>query len=191
MSRMFYGCSNLKQVDLSGFNTEIVTSMEGMFGNCSRLETIDVSSFRTTNVTTVQNMFLGCSSVTTIYGNGNWQKDGLTSTDMFAGCANLVGGAGTVFDAEHTDAAYAHVDATGNPGYFTSDGTFLIGDVNGDGQITIADVTALVNIILGNAGGGNDDPDTPGIGTDPPIDIGDGDLPVDSRGNNSSGNWQE
>jgi hypothetical protein len=29
----------------------------------------------------------------------------------------------------------------------------LRGDVNGDGQVTIADVTALVNIILGNQGG--------------------------------------
>ena len=172
-SRMFYGCSNLKQVDLSGFNTEIVTSMEGMFGNCSRLETIDVSSFRTTNVTTVQNMFLGCSSVTTIYGNGNWQKDGLTSTDMFAGCTNLVGGAGTVFDAEHTDAAYAHVDATGNPGYFTSDGTFLIGDVNGDGQVTIADVTALVNIILGKVAEGQYNPTVADVNGDTQITIAD------------------
>ena len=29
----------------------------------------------------------------------------------------------------------------------------LRGDVNGDGQVTIADVTALVNIILGSQGG--------------------------------------
>ena len=62
-------------------------------------------------------------------------------------------------------------------------------DVNGDEAITSADVLALVKIILGKSD--NDDPDTPGIGDDPPIDIGDGDLPVDARGNNSSDNWDE
>ena len=62
-------------------------------------------------------------------------------------------------------------------------------DVNGDEAITSADVLALVKIILGKSD--NDDPDTPGIGDDPPIDIGDGDLPVDARGNNSSDSWDE
>ena len=60
-------------------------------------------------------------------------------------------------------------------------------DVNGDEAITSADVEALVKIILGI----NNDPDNPGISDDPPIDIGDGDLPVDARGNNSSDKWQE
>jgi hypothetical protein len=69
---------------------------------------------------------------------------------MFLGCTNLVGGAGTTFDAEHIDAAYAHVDGgADNPGYFTAKSTYSVGDVNKDGKITIADVTALVNIILG------------------------------------------
>ena len=62
-------------------------------------------------------------------------------------------------------------------------------DVNGDEAITSADVLALVKIILGKSD--NDDPDTPGIGDDPPIDIGDGDLPVDARCNNSSDSWDE
>ena len=60
-------------------------------------------------------------------------------------------------------------------------------DVDGDEDITSADVEALVKIILGI----NNDPDNPGISDDPPIDIGDGDLPVDARGNNSSDKWQE
>ena len=60
-------------------------------------------------------------------------------------------------------------------------------DVNGDEAITNADVAALVKIILGI----NDDPDTPGIGDDPPIDIGDDPLPVDARGSNSYDNWDE
>ena len=37
--------------------------------------------------------------------------------------------------------------------YESEQQTALRGDVNGDGQVTIADVTSLVNIILGNQGG--------------------------------------
>ncbi|MCR5132009.1 MAG: dockerin type I repeat-containing protein [Prevotella sp.] len=62
-------------------------------------------------------------------------------------------------------------------GNISSDYNETAADVNGDESITIADVTALVNIILGKSN--NDDPDTPGISDDPPIDIGDDDLPVD------------
>ena len=39
---------------------------------------------------------------------------------MFRDCANLVGGAGTTYDANHVDYTYAHIDGgTSNPGYLT------------------------------------------------------------------------
>ena len=38
---------------------------------------------------------------------------------MFKGCTSLVGGMGTTYDENHTDAAYAHPDKEDNPGYFT------------------------------------------------------------------------
>ena len=60
-------------------------------------------------------------------------------------------------------------------------------DVDGDEDITNADVAALVKIILGI----NNDPDTPGISDDPPIDMGDGDLPADARGSYGFDNWDE
>ncbi len=50
----------------------------------------------------------------------------------------------------YVDKTRARIDGgTNAPGYFTDPDAFLRGDVNGDGSITIADVTALVNIILG------------------------------------------
>ena len=60
-------------------------------------------------------------------------------------------------------------------------------DVNGDEAITNADVAALVKIILGI----NNDPDNPGFGDDPPIDIGDDDLPADARSIQGSDKWEE
>ena len=37
---MFFGCSSLKELDLSGFDTSSVESVEYMFWGCSSLETV-------------------------------------------------------------------------------------------------------------------------------------------------------
>jgi hypothetical protein len=96
-------------------------------------------------------MFAYCTNLTTIYGGDEWSTAALeASTEMFMSCENLVGGNGTVYDEAHVDAAYAHVDGVGGPGYFTTKPAFLPGDVNNDDDVTIADVTALVDIIMGN-----------------------------------------
>ena len=76
---------------------------------------------------------------------------------MFTNCFNLVGGKGTTYDANHIDKAYAHIDGgPSNPGYFTAKNAALRGDVNGDGSVSISDVTALIDYLLtGNASGIN------------------------------------
>ena len=153
MEYMFASCHSLTSIDLSHFNTANVTSMSNMFYDCTSLTTLDLNSFDVTSVTNAAEMFRNSTNLTTIYA-GNWSEqlpDNAYTSYMFEGCSSLVGGAGTTFDAEHIDAAYAHVDGgtSGNPGYFTFKETYSVGDVNKDGKITIADVTALVNIILG------------------------------------------
>ena len=42
---MFSGCSNLKELDLSNFNTKNIESMPKMFYGCSSLKSLDVSKF--------------------------------------------------------------------------------------------------------------------------------------------------
>ena len=44
MKYMFSGCINLKNLDLSKFNTENVINMEGMFGVYNNLSSLDLSS---------------------------------------------------------------------------------------------------------------------------------------------------
>ena len=57
---------------------------------------------------------------------------------------------GTTYDADHVDAAYAHIDGgADNPGYFTEKPALIAGDANDDGVVSIADVTAVVGHILG------------------------------------------
>ena len=63
-----------------------------MFYGCSALKTLDVSNFDTKNVTNMQSMFNGCSALTTIYASDKFvttacEFDG----GMFAHCTNLVG----------------------------------------------------------------------------------------------------
>jgi len=109
-----------------------------------------VSSFNTASVTSMGTMFYGCRNLTTIYAGSGWSTNAVTSsTDMFKNCTSLVGGQGTTYDANHVDKTYAHIDGgTSNPGYFTDKNASKRGDINGDGIVNVADVTALIQIVL-------------------------------------------
>ena len=47
---MFSGCSNLKELDVSSFDTSRVVDMSFMFQSLSYLNKLDVSNFKTDNV---------------------------------------------------------------------------------------------------------------------------------------------
>lgn len=91
-----------------------------MFYNFSGIETLDLSMFDTSQVTDISEMFYNCPSLKTIYVSDDFDTSKITgSTEMFYYCTALEGGNGTKYDADHIDASYAHIDAEGNPGYFT------------------------------------------------------------------------
>ena len=121
MSEMFRGCSSVSTLDVSSFDTSKVTNMSSMFSSCSSVSTLDVSSFSTAKVKETTGMFSGCSSLTTIYCSNKWNLQYVEISDyMFDGCDNLVGGCGTLYDAQHIDYTYAHIDGgPENPGYLT------------------------------------------------------------------------
>jgi surface protein len=147
---MFKGCSNLKNLNLSSFNTSNVTTMTEVFDGCTSLTSLDLSSFNTANLINMPRMFNGCENLTTIYVGEGWSTATVEySNDMFYGCTNLVGGQGTTYDENHVDAEYAHIDGgPSNPGYFTAKNAGLRGDVNGDQTVDIDDVTALISYVL-------------------------------------------
>ena len=124
---------NVESMDLRYLDTSEVQWMVWVFKNCASLETLDLSTWDTRSVLSMKEMFRGCSSLETILVGENWSTDALQfdSNDMFTGAVSLKGGAGTVYDSSHTDAAYAHIDnGTADPGYFTSGDPALI-HVNG------------------------------------------------------------
>ena len=140
-------------IGLNYVNSHDVAFMGYMFYECSKLTSLDLSSFNTSKVTKARSLFEGCSNLRTIYVGDGWTTAYLQPGchfDMFKGCVNLVGGQGTTYDENHVDGVYAHIDGGPSyPGYFTAKPAFIRGDVNDDSKVTIADVTALVNIILG------------------------------------------
>jgi surface protein len=121
---MFVSCGNMTSLDMSGFKTDSIINMSQMFMFCSNLTNINMSGFRTNKVTEMNNMFLHCRSLKTIFVGDGWSNQAVTNSDgMFFGCTNLVGGAGTAYDRDHTDHTYAHIDGgPDNPGYFTRSG---------------------------------------------------------------------
>ena len=87
------------------------------------LQEVDISSLSPKNFDYCHQMFTYCESLETIYAAKDFFLDSVTVTsdsDMFTGCLNLKGGNGTVYDADHTDSAYARIDSADKPGYFTA-----------------------------------------------------------------------
>ncbi len=156
MTQMFSYCTGLTSLDVSSFNTSNVTNMQNMFSSCTSLMSLDLSSFNTSKVTSMRSMFDGCYNLRTVYVGNGWSTAAVTySTNMFTNCTSLVGGQGTTYDANHIDKTYAHIDGgTSNPGYFTAKNAGLRGDVDSDGNVGVADVTALIDYLLtGNTTG--------------------------------------
>ena len=89
MSYMFFYCSSLTTLDVSGWDTGNVTDMGAMFYGCSSLTTLDVSGWDTSNVTDMNSMFDGCSSLTSLDVSG-WDTGNVTNMfGMFGGCSSL------------------------------------------------------------------------------------------------------
>ena len=123
MSYMFSGCFNLTSINFKNkFDTSNVSNMENMFSSSNMLEYLDLSSFNTSKVTNMESMFSYCSSLKTIYASNLFDTSSVTnSSEMFKSNTELVGGMGTVYDSDHIDKEYAHIDeGTSNPGYFTA-----------------------------------------------------------------------
>ena len=64
MNNMFSGCSGLTSIIMSNLDTSKVDIMEYMFHSCRSLTSLDLSSFDTRKVTSMDRLFEGCTSLT-------------------------------------------------------------------------------------------------------------------------------
>ena len=142
------------------FSTEKVNNMTSMFEGCSSLRELDLTVFETTseifNVdvfseeaesmyigeaegsTDITNMFKDCTKLETIYVSSKWNNEltwgsgytsGLFGDKVFTNCYNLVGEKGTAytdpyFDHYNYETSYARIDGGTyeSAGYFTRKG---------------------------------------------------------------------
>lgn len=123
LSALFYGCTNLKSVNLAG-NTPSLNNVSYLFPNCTALEEVDISGWNF-NVSAPNNlncsgMFSGCTSLKVIYASYDFPSTVTAATDLFKNCTALKGGAGTEFDPSSNSLSHARIDGgPNNPGYFT------------------------------------------------------------------------
>jgi surface protein len=139
--------SSVKKITASA-GTVLPADCSGLFAG-SKAEIIDLGNSDISAVTNTDNMFAECSDLTTVIVPKNWSTDSVTdSENMFTGDTKLVGGNGTAYDPDHTDAEYARIDTPDAPGYFTEK-TVISGDMNGDSGIGIDDAMLLARYVNG------------------------------------------
>ena len=66
---MFWGCGNLKSLDLSSWNTSNVKDMSCMFVECIKLKSLNLSGWDTSNVDFMSNMFTNSSAPYEVVNN--------------------------------------------------------------------------------------------------------------------------
>ena len=87
----FLQMSALTTINLSGWNTGNVTTMENMFGSSASINSLEgISNFDTSNVTTMKSMFYGVTGVTTTAPIKDWNVTKVqTLESTFGGMTNL------------------------------------------------------------------------------------------------------
>lgn len=123
MERMFVGLANLQNLNLSSFDTRNVTNMEAMFYYTFVTHpngVLDISSFDTSRANKMNGMF-NYMKVKTIYASPSFVTNSLyiQPSNIFMDNNYLTGGNGTTYAWPNYTSRFAHIDAPGNPGYFT------------------------------------------------------------------------
>ena len=89
MKYMFSGCSSLTSINLSNINTSSVADLSYVFNGCSSLKSLDLSSFNTSNVKNIDNMFNDCKLLEKLDIRNFDTASVLTMNNMFTNCHSL------------------------------------------------------------------------------------------------------
>ncbi|MBQ8269873.1 MAG: leucine-rich repeat protein [Bacteroidaceae bacterium] len=143
----FSSCRNLTSVTIPNSVTSIG---ESAFYNCSGLKNLYIGSSTIESIG--ESAFAGCSKLFEIKIAAIWAitaPESIFDTEVYNNAYLYV----------PTDRQYAYSKATPWSNFYikemdfeseTENGSNITGDVNNDGAVNVADVTKLVNIILGN-----------------------------------------
>lgn len=85
----FHGCTQLEKLDVSGWDTRSMRVMSYAFCNCQALQEIDARGWDTSATTEMDGVFSGCANIQTILINGWDTSHATTTAEMFSGCSSL------------------------------------------------------------------------------------------------------
>lgn len=89
MNSVFEGCSSLTYLNVSGWKTDKVTSMNSLFNFCSSLESLNIKDWKVNKVTDMSGMFCNCNSLKSI-DIGGWLTTKVKDmSGMFQNCQSL------------------------------------------------------------------------------------------------------
>ena len=86
---MFYYCNKLNEIDLSKFDSSLVTDMHKMFYLCQDLNSLDLTSFNTSNVQNMSYMFSYCRNLYSLKLSSFNTFNVQDMSRMFEYCGNL------------------------------------------------------------------------------------------------------
>ena len=86
-SKLFYNYSNVRKIEFSNlFDTSRTTDMGKMFWGCKNLKNLDVSNFKTGCVTNMERMFCDCANLTQLDILNFYYAPDVNTQDMFKDC---------------------------------------------------------------------------------------------------------
>ena len=85
--KMFIGCSSLKNLDLSKFDTGKAQRLRSLVENCTNLQTVSLPKMD--NVVNIEYMLKNCRSLTQVDLSGQNTGKVQLMTELFYGCSNL------------------------------------------------------------------------------------------------------
>ena len=137
LSALFASVSNLETINLTNVNTSKITDMSAMFASCTNLKSVDLSSFDTSKVTSMASMFAGDSSLKKL-DLSNFDVSKVTNFGgMFSGMSSL----------EELDISNWNFASTTSLSYFFSYGLTKLEKINLKNVKTseITDMSAMFN----------------------------------------------
>ena len=145
----FNGMTNLTSITgIGNLNTSYVTNMAYMFQNCKKLQDLDISGFTLSSSTTTTAMLKTCSALKSLTIPATAEainSSACSGVGTKTSPCTLIYPAG--FTPEKTSTGSGWYMWKG--GYFKDEASGIMGDANGDGDVSVADVLITVDYVLG------------------------------------------
>ena len=87
--KLFYNLSNIIYINLSRFNSSLVTNSVNMFDSCTSLTSIDLNNFNTSLINDMGNMFSKCSSLLELDLSEFDTSKSTSFGEMFGYCSSI------------------------------------------------------------------------------------------------------